>query len=163
MIDKLSMYLEYPFVRYALIVGILISLCSSLLGVTLAGCGSSSPASEAAESTASQKIDVDLASMSGTIAYSKVFDMINYPENYVGKTVRMEGLLSAFHYESTGKDYYSCLIPDATACCSQGIEFVLKDGQSYPNDGDPIVVTGKFTTYEEGEFTYCTLVDATLV
>lgn len=28
-------YLQYPFVRYALIVGILIALCSSLLGVTL--------------------------------------------------------------------------------------------------------------------------------
>ncbi|MCR4658432.1 MAG: metal ABC transporter permease [Lachnospiraceae bacterium] len=33
--DKLIMYLQYPFVRYALIVGILIALCSSLLGVTL--------------------------------------------------------------------------------------------------------------------------------
>lgn len=33
--DKLILYLEYPFVRYALIVGILIALCSSLLGVTL--------------------------------------------------------------------------------------------------------------------------------
>lgn len=35
MMDKLFMYLEYPFVRYAIIVGILIALCSSLLGVTL--------------------------------------------------------------------------------------------------------------------------------
>ncbi|MBE5835611.1 MAG: metal ABC transporter permease [Butyrivibrio sp.] len=35
MLDKLVMYLQYPFVRYALIVGILIALCSSLLGVTL--------------------------------------------------------------------------------------------------------------------------------
>ncbi len=35
MIDKLLMYLDYPFVRYALITGILISLCSSLLGVNL--------------------------------------------------------------------------------------------------------------------------------
>ncbi len=35
MIEKLIMYLQYPFVRYALIVGILIALCSSLLGVTL--------------------------------------------------------------------------------------------------------------------------------
>ena len=34
-IDKLALYLEFPFVRYALIVGVLISLCSSLLGVTL--------------------------------------------------------------------------------------------------------------------------------
>ncbi len=35
MIDKLILYLQYPFVRYALIVGVLIALCSSLLGVTL--------------------------------------------------------------------------------------------------------------------------------
>ncbi len=35
MISKLVMYFEYPMVRYALIVGVLIALCSSLLGVTL--------------------------------------------------------------------------------------------------------------------------------
>ncbi len=33
--QKLAMYWEYPFVRYALFVGVLIALCSSLLGVTL--------------------------------------------------------------------------------------------------------------------------------
>ena len=33
--SKLSLYLQYPFVRYALVVGVLIALCSSLLGVTL--------------------------------------------------------------------------------------------------------------------------------
>ncbi|MCR5675795.1 MAG: metal ABC transporter permease [Lachnospiraceae bacterium] len=32
---KIIFYLQYPFVRYALIVGVLIALCSSLLGVTL--------------------------------------------------------------------------------------------------------------------------------
>ena len=35
MLDKLIMYMGFPFVRYALIVGVLIALCSSLLGVTL--------------------------------------------------------------------------------------------------------------------------------
>ena len=35
MIEKLIFYMGYPFVRYALIVGVLIALCSSLLGVTL--------------------------------------------------------------------------------------------------------------------------------
>ena len=34
-LQELSFYLSYPFVRYALIVGVLIALCSSLLGVTL--------------------------------------------------------------------------------------------------------------------------------
>ena len=35
MLDKLQMYFQYPYVRYAMIVGLLIALCSSLLGVTL--------------------------------------------------------------------------------------------------------------------------------
>lgn len=35
MMEKLSLYWTFPFVRYALAVGILIALCSSLLGVTL--------------------------------------------------------------------------------------------------------------------------------
>ncbi|HAL19760.1 MAG TPA: ABC transporter, partial [Ruminococcaceae bacterium] len=35
MFEMLEFYFKYPFVRYALIVGVLIALCSSLLGVTL--------------------------------------------------------------------------------------------------------------------------------
>lgn len=35
LIDKFHLYFQYPFVWYALIVGVLIALCSSLLGVTL--------------------------------------------------------------------------------------------------------------------------------
>lgn len=35
LLNKLALYWQYPFVRYALVVGVLISLCSSLLGVTL--------------------------------------------------------------------------------------------------------------------------------
>ena len=34
-LEKLTLYWTYPFVRYALVVGVLIALCSSLLGVTL--------------------------------------------------------------------------------------------------------------------------------
>lgn len=35
LIEKISFYLDFPFVQYAVIVGVLVSLCSSLLGVTL--------------------------------------------------------------------------------------------------------------------------------
>ncbi|MBQ6111952.1 MAG: metal ABC transporter permease, partial [Synergistaceae bacterium] len=35
MLDKFIMYWQFPFVRYALFVGVLIAVCSSLLGVTL--------------------------------------------------------------------------------------------------------------------------------
>ncbi len=35
MLEKLTLYMTFPYVRYAVIVGILIALCSSLLGVIL--------------------------------------------------------------------------------------------------------------------------------
>lgn len=35
LLEQLQFYFAYPFVRYAMIVGVLIALCSSLLGVTL--------------------------------------------------------------------------------------------------------------------------------
>ena len=35
LLEKLALYWDYPFVRYALAAGVLIALCSSLLGVTL--------------------------------------------------------------------------------------------------------------------------------
>ena len=35
MIDTLGVYFQFSFVRYAMIVGVLVSMCSSLLGVTL--------------------------------------------------------------------------------------------------------------------------------
>ncbi len=35
MLDKLILYLQYPFVCYAIVVGVLVALCASLLGVTL--------------------------------------------------------------------------------------------------------------------------------
>ena len=35
MIEKLAQYWAYPFVQYALVVGVLVALCASLLGITL--------------------------------------------------------------------------------------------------------------------------------
>lgn len=112
-------------------------------------------------------IDIDLTVLSSTMVYSEVYNMMLTPENYVGKTVKMRGKFNLFHDKNTDKNYYSCIIADATACCSQGIEFVLTDDYTYPDDypekGDEICVTGVFELYQEGQFTYATLLDARLV
>ena len=111
-------------------------------------------------------VDVDLTIMSGTMVYSEVYNMVYYPEDYIGKKVKMNGLFSSYHDEATGKDYFACIISDATACCSQGIEFVLTDDYKYPDDypkeGGNITVAGVFDTYMEGDGRYCTLRDAQL-
>ncbi len=113
--------------------------------------------------TGDPSIDVDLTALSATMVYSEVFNMMYYPENYVGKTVKMEGLYDHYHDDASGNDYYSCIIQDATACCAQGIEFQLTDGK-YPEDTvNDVTVEGVFQTYEENGAKYCTLVDAKLL
>ncbi len=112
-------------------------------------------------------IDVDLTALSSTMVYSEVYNMMTAPEAYVGKTVKMKGAFSVFHDETADANYYACIIQDATACCAQGIEFELTGEYSYPDDypeeGNEVCVVGVFDTYQEGEFTYCTLRNAKLV
>ena len=79
--------------------------------------------SGAASAANAGPVDVDLTQMSSTMVYSEVYSMMNSPENYMGKRVRMRG--SFAFAEGDNKYYFACLISDATACCAQGIEFVL--------------------------------------
>jgi hypothetical protein len=109
---------------------------------------------------------VDLTSMSSTAVYAEVFDMMYYPEKYIGKTIKMEGIYSDYCNQATGNHYFACIIMDATACCSQGIEFIPSDDYKYPNDypqeGDTIIVEGVFDTYTEESRMYCTLRNASI-
>lgn len=109
-------------------------------------------------------IDVDLTTLSSTMVYSEVYNMMVSPDNYIGKTVKMDGMFALYHDEAADKYYFACIIADATACCSQGIEFVLTDDYTYPDDypeeGGDICVVGVFDTYQEGDYTYCTLRNA---
>ena len=127
------------------------------------------PSTRADESTVlsyTEGIDIDLTALSSTMVYSEVYNMMCEPEKYVGKTIKISGLFSAYHDQGTGQDYFACTIQDATACCAQGMEFVLSDDYKYPDDypkeGGIITVVGTFETYMEGSQTYCTLKNAKL-
>ncbi|MBR0082164.1 MAG: hypothetical protein IJP98_05445 [Clostridia bacterium] len=123
--------------------------------------------SEPKQDTKNLNVDVDLTALSSTMVYSEVYNMVCSPEDYLGKIVKMDGAFAYYHDEATDNYYFACIIQDATACCAQGIEFVLTDDYSYPADypeaGDEICVVGTFDTYMEGEYTYCTLRNAKLL
>ncbi len=119
--------------------------------------GSKEPEETPKEAEPEEEVDVDLTVLSSTMVYSEVYNMMVTPEDYLGKTVKMEGMAASFYDEITGNTYYACIISDATACCSQGIEFVLAEGYDYPEDGEDVCVSGVFDLYTEGEYTYCTL------
>lgn len=118
---------------------------------------------EAAQKSA-DGIDIDLTAMSSTMVYSEVQNMMMNPGDYVGKTVKMRGAFNVAEIENNR--YFACIIKDATACCSQGIEFEWKGDHAYPDDypeiGTDLTVIGTFNTYMEGIQTYCQLKDAEL-
>jgi len=138
----------------------------SVLGCSNSDTDSASERNEGTSSNTVEEYDVDLTKLSSTMVYSEVYNMITAPEDYIGKKIKMSGNFSVYHDESTNKYYYACLIADATACCSQGIEFVLDGDYSYPDDypeiNSIITVTGIFDTYEENGYTYCQLINAQL-
>ncbi len=122
------------------------------------------PDESSAYVSGAEGIDIDLTVLSSTMVYSQVYEIVFFPENYVGKTMKMEGIYTHLHDDATGNDYFACIIQDATACCAQGIEFILTDDYTYPDDypeeGDIVCVEGMFDTYEENGDLYCTLRDA---
>ncbi len=129
----------------------------------LLGCGKSSPASKGSKGG----IDIDMTLLSNTMVYSELFNMMVSPEDYIGKSVKMKGTFSAVHDDASGNDYFACVVMDATACCSQGLEFIPVESYRYPEDfpaeGEKICIKGVFDMYEEGDYSYCTLKDASLI
>ena len=144
-----------------------------LCAVSFVSCGSSSSAesSESEQTTesvpaAEEGIDYDLTTMSSTMIYSTVSNMMLYPDVYEGKMVKLGGNFSVYHDEKADKYLFAAIVPDATACCQQGIEFVLDGDYKYPDDypeeGQSITIKGKFTTYNEYGFNYAQLQNATM-
>mgnify|MGYP006916055688 CR=1 FL=1 len=98
---------------------------------------------------------IDLTQMDSTMIYATVFNMVNYPEDYFGKRIIMDGTLAVMPSDiDEDLNYYFVVIADAAACCSQGVEFIWDDNthsypQDYPADGSDVVVSGIYGEYEE--------------
>lgn len=149
---------------------LIVSLCMSIAG----GCGNTEKVDSMLEaqnsvsgdssqensavkgdSTASDReVDLDLTKMDGTMVYSTVYDMVSNPDSYIGKTVRVKGNFTSSYDETTKTNYFFVLVGDATACCSQGLEFIWDDNShtypgEYPADNAEIQICGTFGQYDE--------------
>lgn len=100
------------------------------------------------------KVDIDLAKMSGTMVYAQVYQMVMDPHKFIGKQIRMKGIFSSYFDDESKRRFYGCVIQDALACCSQGLAFELskprKYPQEYPAEGAEITIEGTFD-YEKEE------------
>lgn len=126
-----------------------------------------SESSQTIAASENSDVDYDLTAMDSDMVYATVFQITNHPEDYVGKTFRIEGIFSSSYADTLDRYFYYCIIKDALACCAQGLEFVLSDSETlspddYPAEGTEIIVEGTLETYTEPGFSvaYGRLVDA---
>ena len=153
------------------IIAIILAL---VLALSFVACSKNSDKNENSNSKATTKatettteaksVDLDLTQLSSTVVYSEVYNMLITPDDYKGKIIKMKGQFNQYTDDETGKIYNSVIIPDATACCQQGLEFELSD-KTNPNfeQNTEITVVGTFDTYSDGKFLYCYLKNAKII
>ncbi len=128
---------------YSLIISCMILLVFISLGVS--------------KQVSAQPDFIDLTKMNTNLVYSYVTNMINSPNEYEGKTIKVAGKYS--YNDSTQS--YTLTIFDTLGCCSQTIAFELQDN-NYPTDNKNITIEGLFSTYKVNNQTFAKIVDATL-
>lgn len=119
--------------------------------------------SQAAPSTTP---NLDLTQMSATMIYSTIFDMLIMPEDYIDKNIKLKGWFETYTDPETSEMFYAVIVPDATACCQQGLEFVWPGNHTYPTDfpkpGEEITITGRYKLIETNGVSY-TYIEANTV
>jgi hypothetical protein len=100
-------------------------------------------------------VDIDFTTFSGP-QFDEEFSniMFLYPENYLGKTVRLIGQYSGVFDEDSGQLKHYVVVDDPTNCCLRYVEFTWSDGYApdeYPEKFTVVDVTGVFSTYYEKE------------
>lgn len=100
-------------------------------------------------------VDIDLTTLNTTMLQARVNEILDNPNDYKGKTVRVTGSYNKSYYEQTGKYYNYVLGYDQTMCCAAwGIEFL---GDCVPEEIEQyttIGLVGTFDFYEELGQTY---------
>jgi hypothetical protein len=96
---------------------------------------------------------IDLTIVNSTILNVEVYNMLAKPNDYIGKTIKIDGPYCNEYDKNTDK-YYHFLLYDR---CCQVIEIMLEEQTLYPEIMSEIVVTGVFGTYMEYGQSYCCL------
>ena len=114
-------------------------------------------------------VDVDITAMNSDMVYATVLQMLNVPEEYEGKKIKIEGTYYTSYYDVTDQFYHYVIINDAKACCQSGLEFVWGDGShvfpdEYPTEASEVEVVGVLERYydEADGMYYIHLKDSTM-
>lgn len=100
----------------------------------------------------------DIVEITEKLFIAQSNDIYVNTDDYLGKTIKYEGIFQSYYYDVTDTTYYS-VIRYGPGCCgydaNAGFE-VVWDGD-YPEQDDWVEVVGTLETYEEGGAEYLRL------
>ena len=90
--------------------------------------------------------DDDILEIGDRFFVTQIIDIFTNPQDYLGRTVRYEGIFRAIHWPQTG-NYYFAVIRYMTSCCGTepiGLEVLLPSSMAPVADRAWVQITGVF-------------------
>ncbi|MCL2014189.1 MAG: hypothetical protein FWG69_04290 [Oscillospiraceae bacterium] len=136
---------------------ILCAIIMCTITIALAGC-SRNPQKYSGENS-NDGVDVDLTSMNETMLSAELNNIKENPDDYLGKTIKINGDYFPSYDQANNKYYHSVITKsDPNNCCTEGILFSRNENYKYPEDypaeGSKIEMTGLLKKAEEQGYFY---------
>jgi hypothetical protein len=130
-----------------------VSIVSLIAVLLLFGCGNAKIISQKANTAENTIIEIK-----EKMFIAQINDVYLNPEDYIGKTIKLEGLFKAEQYVENAPPYCFVLRYGPGCCGSDGnagFEVAWdKQDKLYPNDDDWVEAVGVLATYEEDGYPY---------
>lgn len=139
------------------------------LCLSLTGCGAGEPsgsgkaatgefAAQAEAASAALELPPDAISIREKMFIAQVNDIYANADDYLGKTIQMEGILDSYPYTEAGDLLYTVIRYGPGCCGNDGnVGFEVLWDQDYPENGDWVNAVGTLERYEDNGADYLRL------
>jgi len=98
-------------------------------------------------------VDIDFSDLSMTMIQAEYQRILSNSEDYMGKTIKMNGTYYSFQIDEAGNIAHFVIIIPGDDCCQMGFEFKRGENYVYPADypaqNAMIMVTGTLDKHEQ--------------
>ena len=118
-----------------------------LLAVLISGCGNSNEGD-----SSGNDIDVNLSTLSATMLFAEIINIMNRPEDYLGQVIKIHGEYFNYYHEENNQYIHFVLVFDEMDCCEQRFQFRVNEDFGSPEElfeiGEGIEIIGVFQSYD---------------